>query len=127
MSYKKYFFLFAMCRVSKERALAGIRDMPPDTSSVLLQPPESDKPWTPGQWRKTTEFSDESSEELCTQALLPDQVFTTYNAALEKIASISNRKVEPLTFRLKIEWDKATQSEQRLCVEKVDEAKLIQL
>ncbi len=97
--------------------------MTPDSPSVILQPSGSDKPWTPGQWRKTAESSDESpSEELCAQALLPHQVFTTYNAALEKIASISDSKVEPLTFRLKTEWDKATQNEQRLCVEKVDEA-----
>ena len=40
---------------------------------------------------------------------------------METIANISDSKVEPLTFRLKAEWNKATQSEQRLCVEKVDE------
>ncbi len=76
----------------------------------------------PGQWRKTAESSDESAEVLCAQILHPHRVFTTYNAALEKIASISDSKVEPLTFRLKTGWDKATQNEQRLCVEKVDEA-----
>ena len=96
--------------------------MQPDTPSILLQPSGSDKPWTPGQWRKSAESSDESSEELCTPTLLPNQVFTTYNAAMETIANISDSKVEPLTFRLKAEWNKATQSEQRLCVEKVDEA-----
>ena len=44
-----------MCRVSKERALADICDMPSDTPSVLLQPVTSDKQWTPGQWLKTAE------------------------------------------------------------------------
>ena len=83
--------------------------MPPHTPSALLQPSGIDKPWTP--W-----------ESLCAQNLLPDRVFTMYNAAMETIASISDSKVEPLTFRLKTEWDKATQNEQRLCVEKVDEA-----
>jgi hypothetical protein len=58
------------------------------------------------QWRTTAESSDERP----------------YNAALEKIASISDSKVEPQTLRLKNEWDKATQNEQRLCVEKADEA-----
>ena len=65
---------------------------------------------------------DESAEELGAQALLPDRVFSTYNTALEKITSISDTKVEPLTFRLKTQWDKATKSEQQLCVEKLDEA-----
>ncbi len=58
------------------------------------------------QWRTTAESSDERP----------------YNAALEKIASISDSEVEPQTLRLKNEWDKATQNEQRLCVEKADEA-----
>ena len=77
---------------------------------------------TPWEWRKTAESPDDSPEELCAQNLRPDRVFTTYNAAMEKIVSISDSKVEPLTFRLKTEWDKATHNEQRLCVEKVDEA-----
>ena len=111
-----------MCRVSKERALADIRDMPPHTPSALLQSSGIDKPWTPWEWRKTAESSDDSPEELCAQNLLPDRVFTTYNAAMETIASISDSKVEPLTFRLKTGWNKATQNEQRLCVEKVVEA-----
>ena len=105
-----------MCRVSKTRALADIQNMPVDTPSVLLEPSSSDKPWTPSQWRKTAESSDESQEELGAQAL-----FSTYNTALDKIASISDSKVEPLTFRLKTEWDKATPNEKRSCVEKVDE------
>ena len=117
-----YIFLFTLCRVSKTRALADIQNMPADTPSVLLEPSSSDKPWTPSQWRKTFESSDESQEELGTQALFPNQVCSTHNAALDKIASISDSKVEPLTFRLKTEWDKATPSEKRLCVEKVDEA-----
>ena len=96
--------------------------MPPHTPSALLQSSGIDKPRTPWEWRKTAESSDDSPEELCAQNLLPDRVFTTYNAAMETIASISDSKVEPLTFRLKTEWDKATQNEQRLCVEKVDEA-----
>ena len=91
--------------------------MPPHTPSALLQSSGIDKPWTPWEWRKTAELSDESPEELCAQNLLPDRVFTTYNAAKETIASISDSKVEPLTFRLKTEWDKAMQNEQRLCVE----------
>ena len=32
------------------------------------------------------------------------------------------KPLRPLTFILKTEWDKAKQSEQRLCLEKVDEA-----
>ena len=85
--------------MSKERAFGDIRNMPLDTPSFTLLSSGSDKPWTPGQWRKNAESSDESPEELCAKAQLPEQVFTTYNAALEKIASISDSKVEPQTFR----------------------------
>ena len=56
--------------MSKERALADIGNMPLDTPSfTLLSLLGSDKPWTPGQWRKNAESSDESPEELCAKKL----------------------------------------------------------
>ena len=45
-----------------------------------------------------------------------------YNEAMYNIASLSEKgTVEPLTFRLKSEWDEATQQEKALCIEQVEE------
>ena len=53
----------------------------------------------------------------------PDQTFEVYNTAMAQIAGLSDIKIlEPLTFRLKVDWGTATEKQKQMCEEKVDEA-----
>ena len=75
--------------------------------------------WTPGRWRKSNVGSssdDESSDEKDTDVL------KIYNEAMTNIASLTGRKVAPLTFRLATEWEKAAANEKAVCLDQVDEA-----
>ena len=52
-----------------------------------------------------------------------DHVLDAYNGAMAQIAGLSkDASVEQLTFRMKVEWEKATEKEKKLCEEKVGEA-----
>ena len=52
-----------------------------------------------------------------------DHVLDAYNGAMAQIAGSSkDASVERLTFRMKVEWEKATEKEKQLCEEKVGEA-----
>ena len=59
---------------------------------------------------------DESSDEKDTDVL------KIYNEAMTNIASLTGRKVAPLTFRLATEWEKAAANEKAVCLDQVDEA-----
>ena len=52
-----------------------------------------------------------------------DHLLDAYNGAMAQIAGLSkDASVEQLTFRMKVEWEKATEKEKQLCEEKVGEA-----
>ena len=52
-----------------------------------------------------------------------DHVLDAYNGAMAQIAGLSKHaNVKQLTFRMKVEWEKATEKEKQLCEEKVGEA-----
>ena len=96
-----------------------MREIPPDTPTVST--PLGDFPWTPGQWRKLESGDDDSTGE--DMQTFPDQTFEVYNTAMAQIAGLSDIKIlEPLTFRLKVDWGTATEKEKQMCEEKVDEA-----
>ena len=70
-------------------------------SSVLeFETPSRDPPlWTAGQWRgKNIESSSGEKAE--------HDVIKVYNEAMTRIASLTDRKMKPLTFRLWIRWTK---------------------
>ena len=51
-----------------------------------------------------------------------DQLLDAYNRAMAQIAGLSkDASVEQLTFRMKVEWEKATEKEKELCEGKVGE------
>ena len=80
-------------------------------------------PWTPGQWQPSSESSSSGSEEKEENKLPVDHVLDTYNGAMAQIAGLSkDASFEQLTFRMKVEWEKATEKEKQLCEEKVGEA-----
>ena len=63
---------------------------------------------------------DSTGEDMQT---FPDQTFEVYNTAMAQIAGPSDIKIlEPLIFRLKVDWGTATEKEKQMCKEKVDEA-----
>lgn len=96
-----------------------MREIPPDTPTVST--PLGDFPWTPGQWLKLESVDDDSTGE--DMQTFPDQTFEVYNTAMAQIAGLSDIKIlEPLTFRLKVDWGTATEKEKQMCEEKVDEA-----
>ena len=106
-------------RKSKDKAFAEMREIPSDTSTVST--PLGNFPWTPGQWRKLESVDDDSTGE--DMQTFPDQTFEVYNTAMAQIAGLSDIKIlEPLTFRLKVDWRTATEKEKQMCEEKVDEA-----
>ena len=106
-------------RKSKDKALAEMREIPPDTPTVST--PLGDFPWTPGQWLKLESVDDDSTGE--DMQTFPDQAFEVYNTAMAQIAGLSDIKIlEPLTFRLKVDWGTVTEKEKQMCEEKVDEA-----
>ena len=106
-------------RKSKDKALAEMREIPPDTPTVST--PLGDLPWTPGQWHKLESVDDDSTGE--DMQTFPDQTFEVYNTAMAQIAGLSDIKIlEPLTFRLKVDWGTATEREKQMCEDKVDEA-----
>lgn len=52
----------------------------------------------------------------------PETNLMFFKYTMRHIASLSGKTVEPLTFRLNSEWDKATKKEKELCIEQVNEA-----
>ena len=103
-------------RKTKEAAGSTIRRC---FSSPALECCSTDPTWTPGKWREKE--SDSSSDDE-SSAEKDRDVLKVYNESMTNIASLTDRTVEPLTFRLVSEWDNATASEKALCLEKVDEA-----
>ena len=63
-----------------------------------------DPPWTPGQWRPSSESSSSGNEEKEENKLPVDHVLDAYNGAMGQIAGLSkDASVEQLTFRMKVE------------------------
>ena len=112
-----FIFSFKFLRKTKEAASAVIREC---VSSPALESNSTDPPWTPGQWRERESGS--SSEDESSVEKERGEVLQVYNEAISSIASLTERTVEPLTFRLMSRWDEATPNEKALCLEKVDEA-----
>ena len=101
-------------RKSKEKALAEMREIQPDTPTVSTS--VSDFSWTHGQWRE-----EESSEDEITDK--EPQTLDRYNNAMAQIAGLSDIKIpEPLTFVLKKDWASVTETEKQMCEKKVDDA-----
>ena len=101
-------------RKSKEKALAEMREIQPDTPTVST--PGTDFSWTHGQWREA-----ESSEDEITDK--EPQTLDGYNTVMAQIAGLSDIKnPEPLTFILKKDWASATEKEKQTCEKKVDDA-----
>ena len=101
-------------RKSKEKALAEMREIQPDTPTVST--PVSDFSWTHGQWREAESSEDEITEK-------EPQTLDRYNTAKAQIAGLSDIQIpEPLTFILTKEWTSATETEKQMCERKVDDA-----
>ena len=106
-------FLF---RKSKYDAKKVLSQLPPLTPGCKAS---DDPAWTPGQWRAEQGYKDAMSDEKPVR----ETVLHVYNDAIKQISGMTDVKsIEPLTFRLKCEWDVATKNEQMICKEKVDEA-----
>ena len=101
-------------RKSKEKALAEMREIQPDTPPVST--PVSDFSWTHGQWREA-----ESSEDKITEK--EPQTLDRYNTAMAQIAGLSDIQIpEPLTFILTKDWASAIETEKQMCEKKLDDA-----
>ena len=101
-------------RKSKEKALAEMREIQPDTPTVST--PVSDFSWTHGQWREAESSEDEITEK-------EPQTLDRYNTAMAQIAGLSDIQIpEPLTFILTKDWASATETEKQMCEKKVDDA-----
>ena len=103
-------FLF---RKSKDDAKKVLSQLPPFTPGCKAS---DDPAWTPGQWRAEQGYKDAMSDEKPVR----QTVLQVYNDAIKQIAGMTDVKsIEPLTFRLKCEWDVATKNEQMICKEKL--------
>ena len=101
-------------RKSKEKALAEMREIQPDTPTVST--PGIDFSWTHGQWREAESSEDEIADK-------EPQTLDGYNTAMAQIAGLSDIKIpEPLTFILKKDWASATEKEKQMCEKKLDDA-----
>ena len=106
---------FLLFRKAKEEARSAMFLSP----ALDVETYNRDPIWTPGRWRESNVGSssdDESSDEK------DNDVLKIYNEAMTYIASLTGRKVEPLTFRLATEWEKAAANEKAVCLDQVDEA-----
>jgi len=94
-------------RKSKEKALAEMQEIQPDTPTVST--PDGDFSWTHGQWREATSSDDEIADK-------EPQTLDGYNSAMAQIAGLSDITIpEPLTFLLKKDWASATEKENQMC------------
>lgn len=110
-------FLCCCCyRETKEEARDTIESC---FASPALESHGKDPLWTPGQWR---ERESGSSSDDDSSAEKDRNILQVYNKAMSNIASLTDTKVEPLTFRLVSEWDLATTNERASCLDQVDEA-----
>ena len=104
-------FLCCCCyRETKEEARATIESC---FASPALESHGKDPLWTPGQWR---ERESGSSSDDDSSAEKDRSILQVYNKAMSNIASLTDTKVEPLTFRLVSEWDLATTNERASCL-----------
>lgn len=91
--------LYFLFRKSKDDAKKVLSQLRPLTSGCKTS---EDPAWTPGQWRAEQGYKDAMSDEKPAR----QTVLQVYNDAMKQIAGMTDLKsIEPLTFRLKCEWD----------------------
>ncbi|PFX15900.1 hypothetical protein AWC38_SpisGene19864 [Stylophora pistillata] len=79
-----------------------------------------DSIWTPGKWHEMAETlsnGDSSDEEEADVHVLKN-----CNKAMTRIAPLTGQKVEPVSSRLSMEWEKATTNEKAFSLNHVEEA-----